>query len=544
MTKKLLLADDSITIQKVIGIIFATEDYQLIVTENGDEAFDKALQEYPDLVIADIAMPGKDGFELCEAIKSDPRLPHTSVLLLPGTFEHFDEERAQAVGADGWINKPFESQALLDKVAQLLEVEPIRLDAAPAAAVAEAVETEPAPEEEVVDLASMEEPEGQMAAVEEESPEDIWDAVSFEEDDLQDSAQPVDQSLEVAAEDVSEESIAGSDDFPATEDLVLEESPEFDPSPESEIIEEPALELTEEEAVDFSSAEEEVDFSAEGEELLEPVAEETEPVEEVAEFDEEPLDLTEEAVEPAEEFSAAEELPEEELLELAEEDISEDPITTPETEMAEEDDAEDEEEILDLGVEDILEEEPLAEEVEEEPLPAVEEESLQYAEEEELAVMEEPSAFAEEEPSELLEEPFSAAEEEPLAEEEESPLTVSVAEEVPEGEIDVQSAVVEDEGFFFDDAAAGEEQTDNEFVAEPAPVAAEIEEPLASMEQVERQLRELSADELKEVVSKVAGPMIEKLANEMLAQIAWEVVPDLAEAMIREEIRKIKQGVE
>ena len=68
MAKKLLLADDSITIQKVIGIIFATEDYQLLVCDDGNEAFDKAMSELPDLVIADISMPGRDGFELCQAI--------------------------------------------------------------------------------------------------------------------------------------------------------------------------------------------------------------------------------------------------------------------------------------------------------------------------------------------------------------------------------------------------------------------------------------------------------------------------------------------
>ena len=102
MTKKLLLADDSITIQKVIGIIFATEDYQLLVCDDGNEAFDKAMSELPDLVIADISMPGRDGFELCQAIKEEPRLAHTSVLLLPGTFDRFDESRAEQVGADGW----------------------------------------------------------------------------------------------------------------------------------------------------------------------------------------------------------------------------------------------------------------------------------------------------------------------------------------------------------------------------------------------------------------------------------------------------------
>ncbi|MCK5825794.1 MAG: response regulator, partial [Desulfuromusa sp.] len=127
MMKKLLLADDSITIQKVVGIILSTEGYQLEITDDGDRAFTKALEEVPDLVIADISMPGKDGFELCRAIKSEPTLANTSVLLLPGVFDHFDETKAGDVCADGWLTKPFESQALLDKVAQLLEAEPVQI---------------------------------------------------------------------------------------------------------------------------------------------------------------------------------------------------------------------------------------------------------------------------------------------------------------------------------------------------------------------------------------------------------------------------------
>jgi len=127
MMKKLLLADDSITIQKVVGIIFSKEEYQLEITDDGDLAFNKALAEVPDLVIADISMPGKNGFELCRAIKNEPLLSNTSVLLLPGTFDHFEEAKAEEVCADGWLTKPFESQALLDKVAQLLAAEPVRM---------------------------------------------------------------------------------------------------------------------------------------------------------------------------------------------------------------------------------------------------------------------------------------------------------------------------------------------------------------------------------------------------------------------------------
>ena len=120
MSKKLLLADDSVTIQKVIQITFAHEDYDLTVTDNGDAALDKAREVKPDLVLADVYMPGKNGYELCSALKQDPALQGTPVLLLTGSFEPFDEDKARAVKADAWLEKPFESQTLLDKVAELL----------------------------------------------------------------------------------------------------------------------------------------------------------------------------------------------------------------------------------------------------------------------------------------------------------------------------------------------------------------------------------------------------------------------------------------
>ena len=69
MSKKILLADDSITIQKVISITFANEDYDLIIVGDGDTAVAKIKEIKPDLVIADIAMPGKTGYEVCEIIK-------------------------------------------------------------------------------------------------------------------------------------------------------------------------------------------------------------------------------------------------------------------------------------------------------------------------------------------------------------------------------------------------------------------------------------------------------------------------------------------
>ncbi len=93
--------------------------------DNGDDAVARARELRPDIVLADVVMPGMNGYEVCEAIKSDPQLRHVPVLLLTGTFEAFDEARAAQVGADGHITKPFEAQALVDTVNARLAAGPV-----------------------------------------------------------------------------------------------------------------------------------------------------------------------------------------------------------------------------------------------------------------------------------------------------------------------------------------------------------------------------------------------------------------------------------
>jgi CheY-like chemotaxis protein len=139
MGNRILLADDSITIQKVVGIIFANEDCDLTVVDNGDSAVEKALEIRPDVMLVDAIMPGKSGYEVCSAIRKDPTLGTVPILLMTGAFEPFDEEKARQCGADDFISKPFESQQLIDKVKTLLELGKSRASAAPAPAVAPAV---------------------------------------------------------------------------------------------------------------------------------------------------------------------------------------------------------------------------------------------------------------------------------------------------------------------------------------------------------------------------------------------------------------------
>lgn len=122
MRRRILLADDSVTIQKVIELTFMDEDYDVKAVSNGDEAI-QSLSEYgPDFVIADVHMPGANGYEVCR--RSKEMRPAVPVLLLVGTFEPFDEAQARAAGAESHLKKPFDSQELLQRVGDLLASRP------------------------------------------------------------------------------------------------------------------------------------------------------------------------------------------------------------------------------------------------------------------------------------------------------------------------------------------------------------------------------------------------------------------------------------
>ncbi len=136
MGKKILLADDSITIQKVIELTFSDEDFDVITVGNGRLALEKLPEVRPDIVLCDIIMPEKDGYEVCEEIKANAAFSHLPVLLLTGAFEPFDQERATRAGYDGSLAKPFEPETLIAKVKDLLARAPVRTAAPPQRPVA------------------------------------------------------------------------------------------------------------------------------------------------------------------------------------------------------------------------------------------------------------------------------------------------------------------------------------------------------------------------------------------------------------------------
>ena len=122
MSARILVADDSVTIQKVVELTFSKEDFTLIQARSGEEALRKAKEARPDLILLDLVMPDKNGYDVCIALRADPMLRTVPIILLAGTFESFDQQRGTQAGANDFVTKPFESQVLIGKVKQHIHI--------------------------------------------------------------------------------------------------------------------------------------------------------------------------------------------------------------------------------------------------------------------------------------------------------------------------------------------------------------------------------------------------------------------------------------
>jgi CheY-like chemotaxis protein len=119
---KILVADDNSNVQKTVALALADLGVEVIAVNNGEAAVRKLADVLPDLVLADIFMPVRNGYEVCEYVKKDSRFSHVPVVLLVGAFDPLDEREAQRVGADGILKKPFvPPDPLITMVKTLLE---------------------------------------------------------------------------------------------------------------------------------------------------------------------------------------------------------------------------------------------------------------------------------------------------------------------------------------------------------------------------------------------------------------------------------------
>jgi CheY-like chemotaxis protein len=118
---KILLIDDSVTVQKIISLTFSDEGVDVVTVDSGDEAINRLNYLRPALVMADVSIPGRNGYDVCAYIKNRPELKHIPVILLVPGFETYDAERGRRVGADHHLTKPFQSiRALIATVKSLI----------------------------------------------------------------------------------------------------------------------------------------------------------------------------------------------------------------------------------------------------------------------------------------------------------------------------------------------------------------------------------------------------------------------------------------
>lgn len=116
---KILLVDDDVGLRRLVRLTLGP-DYDVIEANDGEEAVEIALREHPDLIFMDIRMPRLSGYEACRRIKENPETSNAKVVILTANMSDEDREKGAAVGADGYLTKPYSPLALLAKVEELV----------------------------------------------------------------------------------------------------------------------------------------------------------------------------------------------------------------------------------------------------------------------------------------------------------------------------------------------------------------------------------------------------------------------------------------
>lgn len=120
MPRTVLVADDNLTIQRMAAEILSREGMDVVTVANGVAAIRKLPEAKPLVVLADVDMPGKDGYEVCDFVKSSSELHYVRVLLVVSDADPYDQQRGKNVRADGIVKKPFEQRQLVSMVTEYL----------------------------------------------------------------------------------------------------------------------------------------------------------------------------------------------------------------------------------------------------------------------------------------------------------------------------------------------------------------------------------------------------------------------------------------
>lgn len=120
MSPKILVADDEPNIVISLEYLLKREGYNVVIARDGQEAVDAIVREQPDLVLLDVMMPKKTGFEVCQEVRSNEAVQATKILMLTAKGRDTDVAKGLALGADAYMTKPFATRELVQKVAEML----------------------------------------------------------------------------------------------------------------------------------------------------------------------------------------------------------------------------------------------------------------------------------------------------------------------------------------------------------------------------------------------------------------------------------------
>jgi DNA-binding response OmpR family regulator len=120
MSQSVLIADDAPNIVLSLEFLMKQEGYEVFSVDNGEEALTFVEQHRPDLVLLDIMMPRKDGYEVCQAIRANEQYKDTRIIMLTAKGRDVEREKGLALGADDYITKPFSTREVVEKVRKYL----------------------------------------------------------------------------------------------------------------------------------------------------------------------------------------------------------------------------------------------------------------------------------------------------------------------------------------------------------------------------------------------------------------------------------------
>ena len=127
--KTILIVEDSKSLREILAFTLRNRGWTVVESDNGDDALEKATTMDPDLILLDVIIPGKTGFEICSALKGDDRYRHIPILILSSITRgsgKSDEHWKQLSNADEFISKPFQAHHLLRRIEDLLGTKPVR----------------------------------------------------------------------------------------------------------------------------------------------------------------------------------------------------------------------------------------------------------------------------------------------------------------------------------------------------------------------------------------------------------------------------------